>query len=99
VPKKNSRRSSAAGLPDGFFSNKESQFGYILEGPRLENVNIFCGPLEYFTDYWDSFITIWYIFPTWVILAKKNLATLVIKWNFNAKFFRNSVKNLQARKN
>jgi hypothetical protein len=29
-----------AGLPDGFFSNQKSQIGYILEGLRLENVNI-----------------------------------------------------------
>jgi hypothetical protein len=25
----------------------------ILEGPRLENVDIFYGPLEYFADIWD----------------------------------------------
>jgi hypothetical protein len=41
------------GLPDGFFSNQKSQFGYILEGPRLENVDIFYGHLEYFIDIWD----------------------------------------------
>jgi hypothetical protein len=41
------------GLPDGFFSNQKSQFGYILEGPRLENVDICYGHLEYFTDIWN----------------------------------------------
>jgi hypothetical protein len=44
---------SAAGLPDCFFSNQKSQFGSILEGPRLENVYIFYGHLKYFTDIWD----------------------------------------------
>jgi hypothetical protein len=27
-------------LPDGLFLNQKSQFGSILEGPRLENVDI-----------------------------------------------------------
>jgi hypothetical protein len=40
------------GLPDSFFSNQKSQFGQILQGPRLENVDIFYGHLEYFTDIW-----------------------------------------------
>jgi hypothetical protein len=35
-------------LPDGLFSNPNSQFGKILEGLRLEN-----GHLEYFTDIGD----------------------------------------------
>jgi hypothetical protein len=42
-----------AGLPDGFFSNQKSQIGSILEGPRLENVDIFYGHLEYYTDILD----------------------------------------------
>jgi hypothetical protein len=46
-------RALAAGLPDGFFSNQKSQIGKILEGPRLENVVIFYGHLEHFTDIWD----------------------------------------------
>jgi hypothetical protein len=37
-------------MPDGFFSNPKYQLGYILEGLRLENVAIFYGRLEYFTD-------------------------------------------------
>jgi hypothetical protein len=37
----------------------------------LENVDIFYGYLEYFTD-------IWYLFPVLVSCAKKNLATLVL---------------------
>jgi hypothetical protein len=32
---------SHAGLPDGLFSNQKSQFGKILEGLKLENVDIF----------------------------------------------------------
>jgi hypothetical protein len=50
---KNLRHETSPGLPDGFFSNQKSQFGYILEGPRLENVDTFYGHLEYFTDIWD----------------------------------------------
>jgi hypothetical protein len=40
-------------LPNGFFSNQKSQFGKILDDPRLENVDIFYGHLEYFTDNGD----------------------------------------------
>jgi hypothetical protein len=39
-----------AGLPDGLFSN---QICVHFEGLRLENVEIFYGHLEYFTDIWD----------------------------------------------
>jgi hypothetical protein len=39
-------------LPDGLFSNQKSQFGSILEGPGMENVDIFYDPCEYFTDIW-----------------------------------------------
>jgi hypothetical protein len=35
------------------FKPKKSQFGQILEDPRLENVDIFYGHLKYFTDIWD----------------------------------------------
>jgi hypothetical protein len=38
------------GLPDGFFSNQKSQFGYILEGLAMEDVGIFYGHLVNFTD-------------------------------------------------
>jgi hypothetical protein len=44
---------STSGLPDGKFSNQKSQFGYILEDLRLENVGIFYGHLEYFNAIWD----------------------------------------------
>jgi hypothetical protein len=47
---------SIPGLPDGLFSNPKSQFWQILEGLRLENVDI----LGIF--YWQRyFMTIWYI--------------------------------------
>jgi hypothetical protein len=29
-------RGSAAGLPDGIFSNRKSKFGYLLEGLRMD---------------------------------------------------------------
>jgi hypothetical protein len=34
------------GLPDGLFSNQKSQFGKILDGLRLENVDLIYGRLE-----------------------------------------------------
>jgi hypothetical protein len=35
------------GLPNGFFSDQKSQFGYIREGLGMENVDIYSGHLEY----------------------------------------------------
>jgi hypothetical protein len=68
-------------LPEGFFSNQKSQFGKILEGLRWENVDIFCGLLEYFMYIWDIllpfrtfcvrlvlFVFIWYIFSGFGIM-------------------------------
>jgi hypothetical protein len=34
------------GLPDGFFSDQNSSFGYILEDLGMENVVIYFGHLE-----------------------------------------------------
>jgi hypothetical protein len=34
-------------LPDGLFSYKKYQVGYILEGLGMENVGIICGHLDY----------------------------------------------------
>jgi hypothetical protein len=48
------------GLPDGLFSNQKTQFGYILEGLGVENVDIFCGHLKYFTTMWFVFRAIGY---------------------------------------
>jgi hypothetical protein len=39
-------------LPDGLFSNQKSRFGQVLDGLRLENVDIFYGHLEHFTAIW-----------------------------------------------
>jgi hypothetical protein len=44
-------------LPDGLFSNQKSQFGYILEGLRLDNLNIFYDHKDYFTDIWDDILS------------------------------------------
>jgi hypothetical protein len=73
---------AAAGLPNGLFANQKSQFGYIFEGLRLENVDIFYGHLEHLRtfgklyDHLVNFVLIWYIFPVLVSRTKKNLATL-----------------------
>jgi hypothetical protein len=55
-------------LPDGYFSDQASQFGYILEDLGIENVDIYSGHLEYFTTIgyillwaFDNFVVIWYV--------------------------------------
>jgi hypothetical protein len=40
-------------LPDGLFSNQKYKFGYILDGLRMENVDILYVNSEYFKDNWD----------------------------------------------
>jgi hypothetical protein len=45
--------SSDPGLPDGLFSNQKYQFGKILDGLGLKNIDIFYGHLDFFTDIWD----------------------------------------------
>jgi hypothetical protein len=35
------------------YKTQNPNLGKFLEGPRLENVDIFYGHLEYFTDIWD----------------------------------------------
>jgi hypothetical protein len=37
------RNRNRTGLPDGFFSDQKSQFGYILEDLRMGNVVIYSG--------------------------------------------------------
>jgi hypothetical protein len=44
----------SSGLPDGIFANQNSQFRYILEGVRMENVGLFYGNVV-------PFVAIWYI--------------------------------------
>jgi hypothetical protein len=34
------------GLPDGLFSNRKSQFGYLFEDLKLKNVDLFYGLLK-----------------------------------------------------
>jgi hypothetical protein len=42
-----------SGLPDGVLSKQKSQFGYIFEGLRRGNVEIFYGHMEKFNDNWE----------------------------------------------
>jgi hypothetical protein len=51
VPEESWKKS---GLPDGLISNQKSQFGFTLEGLKMENVFIFYGHLEYFMAIWYS---------------------------------------------
>jgi hypothetical protein len=46
------KRGTWTGQPKGIFSNQKSQFGYILECFRMENVHIFYVHLDYFTTIW-----------------------------------------------
>jgi hypothetical protein len=52
-------------LPDGFFSDQKSQFGWFLENLEMENVVINSGHFEYFTTIgyilWSfgNFVVIW----------------------------------------
>jgi hypothetical protein len=56
-----------AGLPDGTFSNQNSQFGYILEGLAVEEVVYFMAirsiirPFGIFCVHLVYFVSIWYI--------------------------------------
>jgi hypothetical protein len=62
-------------LPDGTFAYHKSQFGYILESPGMENVGIFNGHFEYFTDIWNISRSFGIVFPFWsVVKEKKSLA-------------------------
>jgi hypothetical protein len=45
---------SVPGLPDSLFSNKKSQFGYILDGLGMEHGVIFNDNLEYFMAIWHN---------------------------------------------
>jgi hypothetical protein len=65
------------GLPDGLVSNQKSKFGQILEGPRLENDDIFYGHLGYFMTIRDFCFHLVHFFPVLVSYTKKNLATLI----------------------
>jgi hypothetical protein len=46
-------RSMNQGCQMLYFQTKKSQFGYIFEGLRLDNVDIFYCYLECFKDIWD----------------------------------------------
>jgi hypothetical protein len=55
-----------------YFQTQNPNLGKCWRGlGRLENVDIFNGYLEYFTDIWDM----WCIF--YALCTKKNLATLM----------------------
>jgi hypothetical protein len=43
---------SGTGLPDGWFSNQKSEFGYILEGLGMKKVGIFYSHFEYIATIW-----------------------------------------------
>jgi hypothetical protein len=100
-------KTSPSGLPDGFFSNQKSQFGYILEGLSLKNVDIFYGHLKYFTDIWDvlwpigTFVFIWYIFSGFGITRQDksgNPGHLAAKaWTTLAQRSRNSASKFGPR--
>jgi hypothetical protein len=68
---------STSVLPDDFFSDQKSQFGYILEDLGMENVVIYSAHLEYFMIIryilWNlgNFIAILVFFPRFGILYQE----------------------------
>jgi hypothetical protein len=66
-----------AGLPDGLFSNKKSQFGFVLEGLAMENLGILYDHLVYFTAIGNILWPFGIFLPFWVFCTKKNLAALL----------------------
>jgi hypothetical protein len=64
----------STGLPDGFFSNQKSKFGFILEGLRLEMLMYFMAignTLQTFVIFYDSlvhFVFFCYIFSGFGIM-------------------------------
>jgi hypothetical protein len=67
------------GLPDGFFSDQKSQFGYILDDVGFEILlYTYFDHLEYFTTIikmlraFGNFVVIWYIFSLlWYLVPRK----------------------------
>jgi hypothetical protein len=47
-----------AGLPDGFFSDQKSQFGYILEDLGMKNVILYSWSFGIFYCHWVHFMVI-----------------------------------------
>jgi hypothetical protein len=66
------------GLPDGFFSNQKSQFGYISEGLAMEDVGKFYGklvnfrPCGIFYGHFAYFPPVWYILHFGVFYQEKS---------------------------
>jgi hypothetical protein len=69
------------GLPDGFYSDKKSQFGYILGGPWNGKFSNTYNHLEHSTTVgyilWALCSNFVVIFPRFGTLCQTNLATLV----------------------
>jgi hypothetical protein len=69
-------------LPDGFFSDQKSQFGYVLEDLGMEHVVIYSVHLEYFRtiEYilwaFGNFVFIRYIFPRFDMLYQRKSGNL-----------------------
>jgi hypothetical protein len=70
-------RKTRPGLPDGLFSDKKSQFGYILEGIAMEDFGTFYVILVYFMAicyiyvHLLYFLVIWHISPHFGILYQE----------------------------
>jgi hypothetical protein len=60
-----------AGLPDGIFSNQTIQFGKILEGLAMEDVDKSYGYLIYFAAIWYICWLFGIFFPIWYVVTSK----------------------------
>jgi hypothetical protein len=58
-------------LPDGIFSNQESQFWSILKGLAMEDAGIFYSHLVYFTAIWYILWLFGISFPFWYVVPRQ----------------------------
>jgi hypothetical protein len=85
---------SHPGLPDSFFSDQKSQFGYILEDLRIDNVDIYSGQMEYFTTlgyilwaFWYYCSHLVYFHPLWYIVPRESDSTSVCSYTLCSVFY------------
>jgi hypothetical protein len=70
------------GLPDGIFSYQKSEFGDIGKGLEMENVGMFYGYLEYFTDMGIFCVDLVY-FPRFGMLYREKSGNPVLTAHFH----------------
>jgi hypothetical protein len=92
---------SLSGLPDGLFSSQKFQFGYILEGLRLENVDMFYGHLKYFMTIWYNLCSLVHFFGFGIVHQEKSGNPGVFSLSFGGQIanHRNCMKSIKVSAN